>query len=139
MKKHIIILLTSFSFLSCVENPDSYIQYIEGYWEITDVTKNNKTVKSYTVNTNIDYFKVNDDLTGYRKKVTPTLDGKFTITQHESPFVIKIENNQLQIHYTVNNVTFKETIERASETELIISNVDGFRYTYQPFESIDLE
>lgn len=139
MRKQIIIFITAFCFLGCTENPDSFIQHIEGYWEITDVTKNNKTVKSYTISTNIDYFKVNNDLTGYRKKVAPTLDGKFTATKHDSPFNLKIENNQLYIYYTVNNVTFKETIEHASETELIISNEEGFKYTYKPFESLDLE
>ena len=139
MRKHIIIFITALCLLGCNENPDTFIQHIEGYWEITDVTKGNKTVKSYTVSTNVDYFKINDDLSGYRKKVTPTLDGTFTINQHESPFILKIENNQLYINYTVNNVTFSETIEHASETELIISNEEGFKYTYKPFESLDLE
>jgi hypothetical protein len=87
----------------------------------------------------VDYFKVNDDLTGYRKKVSPSLDGKFTVTSDESPFILKVKNEKLYIYYTVNNVTFKETIKKASETELIITNSEGFEYTYNPFDSLNLE
>lgn len=139
MKKLIFICFIISNLFSCSENPETYIQYIEGYWEIKDVSKNNKSVKSYNISTSVDFFKVNDDLTGFRKKVAPTLDGKFIVTQHESPFELTVENNQLYINYTVNNVTFKETIDYASATELIITNTEGFKYTYKPFESINLE
>jgi hypothetical protein len=139
MKKLIFIFLIASNLFSCSENPETYIQYIEGYWEIKDVSKNNKSVKSYSISTSVDFFKVHDDLSGFRKKVAPTLDGKFIVTQHESPFILKVENNQLYINYTVNNVTFKETINYASATELIITNTEGFKYTYKPFESINFE
>jgi hypothetical protein len=139
MRKLVLIITVAFSVFSCNKNPESYIQHIEGYWEIADVSKNNKSVKSYTISTSVDYFKVNDDLTGFRKKVAPSLDGKFTVTQHESPFVLKIKNNELLIYYTVNNITFKETIDSASENELVITNADGFEYTYKPFEKLTLD
>ena len=37
-------------------------------------------------------------MTGFRKKVAPSLNGTFTITQHESPFELKIEDQQLHIY-----------------------------------------
>jgi len=134
MRKYILCIIIASSIWSCGNNPESYIEHIEGYWEIKDVSKNNKSIKSFTISTSVDYFKVNDDLTGYRKKVAPSLDGTFNITQHESPFILKVENNKLYIYYTVNNVTFKETLQRASDKELIIKNAEGFKYTYKPFE-----
>lgn len=139
MKKTILALVVVFGVASCNQNPETYIPYIEGYWEISDVSKDGKSVKSYTISTAVDYFKVNTDLTGFRKKVNPSLDGTFTVTQHESPFVLKVENNQLHIIYTINNSTFKETIDYASATELIITNAEGFKYTYKPFEQLILE
>lgn len=139
MRKYVLIFIVAFSMISCSNNPESYIDYIEGYWEIKNVSKGNKSIKSFTISTSVDYFKVNDDLTGYRKKVAPSLDGKFTITQHESPFVLKVENNKLYINYTVNNVTFKEAVQKASATELIITNTEGFKYTYKPFEQFTIE
>jgi hypothetical protein len=116
-----------------------FIPHLEGYWEINQVKKDGKVVKTYNISTTVDYFKVNDDLTGFRKKVTPSLDGKFTVTDDESPFVLKVENNKLYIYYTVNNITFKESIEHATEEELVITNDEGFKYIYKPFESLNLE
>ena len=139
MRKYVLFIIIASSIWSCRNNPESYIEHIEGYWEIKDVSKNNKSIKSFTISTSVDYFKVNDDLTGYRKKVAPSLDGTFNITQHESPFILKVENNKLYIYYTVNNVTFKETLQKASDKELIITNAEGFKYTYKPFEQFTFE
>jgi hypothetical protein len=139
MRKYVLFIIIASSICSCRNNPESYIEHIEGYWEIKDVSKNNKSIKSFTISTSVDYFKVNDDLTGYRKKVAPSLDGTFNITQHESPFILKVENNKLYIYYTVNNVTFKETLQKASDKELIITNAEGFKYTYKPFEQFTFE
>ena len=139
MKRLLLILVVVLSVLTCSENPEIFIPHLEGYWEIKQVKKDGKVVKEYTISTTVDYFKVNDDLTGFRKKVTPSLDGKFTVTDDESPFVLKIENNKLYIYYTVNNITFKESIEHATEEELVITNDEGFKYIYKPFESLNLE
>jgi hypothetical protein len=139
MKRLLLILVVVLSVLTCSENPEMFIPHLEGYWEIKQVKKDGKVVKEYNISTTVDYFKVNDDLTGFRKKVTPSLDGKFTVTDDESPFVLKVENNKLYIYYTVNNITFKESIEHATEEELVITNDEGFKYIYKPFESLNLE
>jgi len=139
VKRLLLILVVVLSVLTCSENPEMFIPHLEGYWEIKQVKKEGKVVKEYNISTTVDYFKVNDDLTGFRKKVTPSLDGKFTVTDDESPFVLKVENNKLYIYYTVNNITFKESIEHATEEELVITNDEGFKYIYKPFESLNLE
>lgn len=139
MKRILLILVVVLSVLTCSENPELFIPQLEGYWEINQVKKEGKVVKTYNISTTVDYFKVNDNLTGFRKKVTPSLDGKFTVTDDESPFVLKVENNKLYIYYTVNNITFKESIEHATEEELVITNDEGFKYIYKPFESLNLE
>ena len=42
----------------------------------------------------VDYFEVNSDYKGFRKKVTPNLDGTFKITDHETPFTLEIDNEK---------------------------------------------
>ena len=69
----------------------------------------------------------------------PSLEGTYTVTQHESSFRLVVKDNQLNISYDVNNVIFNEIIEKASERELIISNSDGFKYTYKPFEPFNFK
>ena len=135
--------LLTFSFLvllnSCKSEVSTYIPFIEGYWEIVNVTKDHKKIKEYKMSGAIDYFKVNADLSGYRKKVTPRFDGAFEMSQHESEFSISIKDSHLWIVYTDNEVTYREEIIRANASSLIISNSDGFIYTYKPYEPLIFE
>lgn len=130
----IVLLITS-----CSENPENYIQHLDGYWEIKQVKKDNKIIKEYNISTSVDFFKVNEDMTGFRKKVAPNLNGKFMITQHESPFELKIEDNKLNIYYTLNNIEYKETIVSASKEELVITNQEQVLYIYKPYQKITIE
>ena len=133
------ILMIASIFISCTSNPEDKIEYIEGYWEIMEVRKDNKLIKEYSMSLSVDYFEVNDSLTGFRKKVSPTLNGTYTITQDQAPFTLKIENDSLNIYYNHNNVITKETIIRATKEELVIVNSQDFRYIYKPYKSIDID
>ena len=132
--KYLLLILL----ISCSTSPEQLIKHIDGYWEITSVQKNNALVKEYKISNNIDYFEVKNDLTGFRKKVMPTFKGTYIVTQHISSFLLKIENDSLNIYYTNNELTTKETIVKASTSELIIINSEGFKYTYKPYEKIDI-
>jgi len=125
--------------ISCKSEVSTYIPFIEGYWEIVNVSKDQKKVKDYKMSGSVDYFKVNADLSGYRKKVTPRFDGSFEISQHISEFTLSIKDNHLWVIYTNNNVTYSEEIVRANNSSLILSNSDGFIYTYKPYESLIFE
>ena len=131
------ILLPLFIILNgCAPNPEQFIVHVEGYWEIHQVEQNNSLLKAYDSNFTIDYFKVNPDGTGFRKKVTPTLEGTFTVSHHYTPFRLEIEHDSLNIYYNNDEINFKETIKRATQTELVITNAQGFKYTYKPFNKI---
>jgi hypothetical protein len=125
--------------ISCKSEVSTFIPFVEGYWEIVNVTKDQKKVKDYKMSGSVDYFKVNADLSGYRKKVTPRFDGTFEISQHISEFTLSIKDNHLWIIYTNNNVTYSEEIVRANNSSLILSNSDGFIYTYKPYEPLIFE
>ncbi len=112
---------------------------LEGYWEIVDVKKDGKLIKSYSMNMNIDYFDVNEDWTGFRKKVSPSLDGSFEITDHVSWFKLEPGPKGLIIQYNNGDVNYKETITKAESNLLIIKNPEGFIYTYKNFEGIELD
>ena len=135
-----LIALSCFILLcSCKTDVSTYIPFIEGYWEIVSVSKDQKKVKEFKMSGSVDYFKVNSDVSGYRKKVTPRFDGTFEMSQHESKFTISIRDNRLWIDYANNEVTYSEEIIRANSTHLIISNSDGFIYTYKPYEPLIFE
>ena len=135
MKKLITFILASLIY-SCQTEVTNYIPFIEGYWEIVSVTKDYKKIKEFKISGTIDYFKINPDLSGYRKKVTPRFDGAFEISKDVSDFKLSIEAHQLWINYQVNGVTYREEITQANESSLVISNSDGFIYTYKPYEPL---
>ena len=136
MKKRIAILVF-FIIFGCSKKVKTYVPFIEGYWTISQVKKDNKIIKEYTISTSVDYFKVNNDLTGFRKKVKPKLDGTFTITEHETPFTLELKDDSLNIIYTSTSDSLKETILAASKESLTISNTDGFVYIYKPFKKFN--
>ena len=74
--RQIIYTLCVFVFLSCSSKPEKQVEYLNGYWEIVQVKKNNQILREYTINTIVDYFEMTDSITGYRKKVAPTLPTK---------------------------------------------------------------
>ena len=135
MKKIITLLLASLLY-SCQSDVINYIPYVEGYWEIVSATKDQKKIKDFKISGTIDYFKINDNLSGYRKKVTPRFDGAFEISQDQSNFKLSIEDHQLWINYNSNGVVYKEQILRANEASLIISNSNGFCYYYKTYEPL---
>jgi hypothetical protein len=138
VKQHLALIL--FIVLnSCKSEVSTFMPFVEGYWEIVSVTKNQKDVKTYKMNGTIDYFKVNSDLSGYRKKVVPRVDGAFEMSQHKSEFTLSIVGDDLWITYTNNDVTYREEITRANNSSLILSNSDGFVYTYKPYEPLIFE
>jgi len=134
--KRLIALLIFTTLNSCQSDVSSYIPFVEGYWEIVSVTKDQIKIKDFKISGTIDYFKINDDLSGYRKKVTPRFDGAFEISQNQSNFNLSTENNKLWIIYSNNGVVYREEITLANNTSLIISNSNGFIYHYKSYEPL---
>jgi len=114
------------------------VEALNGYWEIMEVKKDGEKVKEFKINMNIDYFEVIENSSGFRKKVTPTLEGTYMVSQHQIPFTLKTADQSLQIHYSENGVEYFETIVKANQDILVIKNKQGFIYTYRPFKSLDL-
>ena len=137
--KQLTTLLFFVLLSSCKSDVSTYIPFIEGYWEIVSVTKDQKKVKEFKMSGSIDYFKLNADLSGYRKKMTPRFDGAFEMSQHQSDFTLSVKEGHLWIQYDNNEVAYSEEIMRANSSSLLISNSNGFIYTYKPYEPLKFE
>ena len=125
-----------FTFSCKRENPDKILGHISGYWEIEEVTSAAGESKAFTMNMLVDYIEINNS-EGFRKKVAPQPDGTFNITDDAEKIEVKIENNQVQLHYSTPFDQWTETVLKADEHQLIVKNEDGIIYTYRRYEQIN--
>lgn len=135
--KHFYLSFFLLFLLNCSNHPEQFIPHIEGYWEIKEVTLTDGNKKIYEFNDTVDYFKISDSLTGFRKKLKPNISGGFETSQDVETFQIKIENDSLNIYYTTNFAHWKETILSASEEELLIINKAKVLYLYKRYQPLN--
>lgn len=139
MMKRLLIILLMVSSISCSKSPKTFIEHINGYWEIESVVLADGTERSYTFNETIDFFKINDSLIGFRKKLKPTLDGKFISTNDAENLKLVIENNSLNVYYSTPFAEWKETILFANDERLKVINQDKNVYLYKRYIPLNLK
>ena len=137
MKK--ILFLTTLFFFGCKPHPVDYIEFINGYWEIENVYKNGKLLKEFKISQEIDYFRINNDLSGFRKKLKPNFNGSYTTSKDQLNFKLEIKfNKRLIIVYEDNNTIFVEEITKVNKTNLSIKNDEGMVYNYKVYKPLEL-
>ena len=128
--KRLIILF--FLTLSC--NNQINLDFINGYWEIVSVSKNNEFIKEYPFSNAVDFFIIDSLNNGFRKKIKPKINGSFEITLHEIPISIKNNNNSYKIMYISAGNQYIETINKLDQNKLIIKNSEGIIFSYKRFK-----
>lgn len=137
MKK--VLFLTTLFFFGCKPHPVDYIEFINGYWEIENVYKNGKLLKEFKISQEIDYFRINNDLSGFRKKLKPNFNGSYTTSKDQLNFKLEIKfNKRLLIVYEDNNTIFVEEITKVNKTNLSIKNDKGMVYNYKVYKPLEL-
>tara|TARA_B000000475_G_scaffold270700_1_gene266877 strand:- start:2994 stop:3410 length:417 start_codon:yes stop_codon:yes gene_type:complete len=136
MKKTLLVIVLLA--MGCKSNPDKHIEFIEGYWEIESVYKDNQLLRTFKINSGIDYFKINADLKGFRKKLKPNFSGTFETSKDVLNFKIEIQNNDLFLNYIDNATSFREEVLEVNKEKLVIKSNSGLVYNYKPYEALDL-
>jgi inner membrane protein involved in colicin E2 resistance len=138
MKKVLLIVFISFLSVSCTSKvTSSDIPKINGYWEIEKVNFSDGKQKDYTINQTFDYFEVKDNK-GFRKKVTPQLDGTFLVNDDFEKIEIKQIEGVYFIYYKTAFSKWKEQLRLLSDTELILVNEAKNEYHYKKAAPINL-
>lgn len=135
----ILLLVFGLFLFSCSKNPETYIQHLEGYWEIEEVTMADGSKKTYKFNETIDYISLNDSLKGFRKKLKPGINDTYFTSADAETLELKIEDNTLQIYYSTPYANWKETVLEASEKQLRIINDNKNTYVYKRYTPIKLD
>ena len=82
---------------------------------------------------NIDFFQINEDGTGIRKKVQPNLSGTFTTSKTSENIDILSNEKLLTLQYSTALDTWTETVQKATRDELVLINEAGIIYTYKKY------
>lgn len=135
-RTYFLYLFIVISIIACSQSPEDSLRYIEGYWEIADVTFTDGSKKEYSISQNVDFFDIQENYTGVRKKVQPDINGHFTTSQNIENIDIEINDNILILQYSTAYDTWKETVVTATKEKLILQNENGDIYTYRRYQPL---
>lgn len=139
MKNTFRILFLSFLFISCQQKikPED-ISKINGYWEIEKVVFDQGDDKQYGINESYDYFQIDKNNKGFRKKVMPQLDGTFIVNDTYETATIRFKDDKTFIDYSTPYAKWSEELIAVSEEELVLKNAEKKEYHYKKAGSLNI-
>jgi len=138
MKKQFGFLLIACCFACTTKITLEDLHHLNGYWEIASVSFADGTTKTYTMNPTIDYIEW-DGIRGFRKKMYPSLDGKFTTSNDAEPLKIIQDEDRFLIQYESNFGGWHEKLVYLGKESFKVINEEGITYTYKRHEPITLD
>lgn len=139
MKNTFRILFLSFLFISCQQKikPED-ISKINGYWEIEKVIFDEGEDKQYVVNESYDYFQIDKNNKGFRKKVMPQLDGTFLVNDTYENATVQFEGDKVFLDYSTAYAKWSEELIAISDKELVFKNAEKKEYHYKKAEPLNI-
>ena len=137
MRKFVLIFFMVV--MSCSNNPEEYIEHINGYWEIKEVVFADGKKREYSINETIDYIQLNNSLKGFRKKMKPGINDTYFTSDDAEAITAKIEDNELNLYYSTLYFNWKETVLDADENQLKVRNENKVVYLYKRYHQINIE
>ncbi|MDM9632056.1 hypothetical protein [Robiginitalea aurantiaca] len=125
--------------LSCNSGPaPEDLNYLQGYWEIRKVAFEDGAEKAYAVNTTIEYFQW-DGKTGYRKKVQPTLEGRYLTSDDALPMEVNWREESLFLEFSGGDSRWEEEVLLLDTLNLTTRHSNGIIYSYTRHEPFSLK
>ena len=113
------------------------LQELNGYWEITEVEFPNGQKKTYTISTTIDFIAFKD-MSGYRKKVQPKLDGTYQTSDDAERFEISERDNGFYLTYSNGMEQWEEKLISIAKNYFSVQNQDKKIYRYTKYKPLSL-
>ncbi|EAR01007.1 hypothetical protein [Maribacter sp. HTCC2170] len=137
MKKVVSLVLLLLIMACKNEVSQDKLILLNGYWEIEKVVMANGQTKEYNINTTIDYIELND-LSGFRKKVYPKLDGTYDTTDDAEHFTIVAQKGAFEIRYQTDLSKWIELLKSLDKNSFSVINSENITYHYKRFEPINI-
>ncbi len=139
MRSIVGFLFVSFLFVSCQQRIKTEdIAKINGYWEIEKVVFEDGEDKNYSINESYDYFEMDKNNSGFRKKVMPQLDGTFIVNDTHESFKVRIDNDKVFFDYVTSYAKWSEELISISNEKMVFENSERKQYHYKKATSINI-
>ncbi|HCF02738.1 hypothetical protein [Flavobacterium sp.] len=139
MKNLVTIVLFSFLLVGCKQQIQSTdIPNINGYWEIEKVVFDEGEDKEYGANQNYDYFQIDKNNQGIRKKVAPQLDGTFLVDDSFEKVRVRFQDDKAFLDYVTPYMKYTEEIIALTADELVVLNAQKTEYHYKKATAINI-
>jgi len=139
MKNLVTIVLFSFFLVGCKQQIQSTdIPKINGYWEIEKVVFDEGEDKEYGANQNYDYFQIDKNNQGIRKKVAPQLDGTFLVDDSFEKVRVRFQDDKAYLDYATPYMKYTEEIIALTAEELVVLNAQKKEYHYKKATAINI-
>ena len=139
MKNLVTIVLFSFLLVGCKQQIQSTdIPNINGYWEIEKVVFDEGEDKEYSANQNYDYFQIDKNNQGIRKKVAPQLDGTFLVDDSFEKVRVRFQDDKAFLDYATPYMKYTEEIIALTADELVVLNAQKKEYHYKKATAINI-
>ena len=113
------------------------LHFLNGYWQIQEVTMPDGSKKNYGPGAVVDYI-VLENQKGYKKKVQPRIDGSYQISQDQEPLEIHSNDAGFSIVYQNQLSSWQDRLVSLDSLQYSIINEDGITYTYSRYQPISI-
>ena len=139
MKNTFRILVLSLLFLGCQQKIEpTDISKINGYWEIEKVVFDKGEDKDYKMNESYDFFEIDKNNMGIRKKVMPQLDGTFLVNDAYENVTVRFKDGKGFLDYSTPYSKWSEELIALSDKELVLRNEEKNEYHYKKTGPLNL-
>jgi len=113
------------------------IQQLNGYWDIDKVKSVDKKITEYKVNSTIDYYFVNDNNEGFRKKTTLDFSGTYKTNNIKDKIEIEDKDGTFIIKTTTPLDNWEDIIVSLTSEKLVLKNEKGILFYYNKHEKFN--
>jgi len=137
MKYFITILFITL--VSCTDQVSQHdIQYLNGYWDIDKVASTGQKITKYGVNNTIDYYFVNEQNKGYRKKATPDFSGTYKTNNIKDKILIENKDGTFIIKTITSLDNWEDIIVTLTPEKLVLKNTEGILFYYKKHKKFNI-
>ncbi len=125
-------------FLGCKNRvSEKNLHLINGYWEIKAVILASGKKIEYGANTMVDYWVVKDKK-GFKKKVSPKLNGSYVTSDDAIPFRVTNTKEGFYLNFKNGDTAWREKLLALEPDTFTVEDAEKNMYLYQRYQALDL-